>query len=306
MVASLSTSLDDSISRFTLGTAQLGSAYGIANVVGPPSDVEAHRLLDGAWTGGITCFDTARSYGDAEARIGKWMAATGNRPCLISKLPPLDDVGSAAVAIQRHFDASCRALGAAHLDGYLVHRADDLRHPAVRGALRRLRAEGRLRAFGASAYSVAQAGAALDVPDLTLLQVPINLFDRRFVDSAVLAQCRDRSIHVFARSVFLQGCFLMRPQDLPPRLQGMREHLSALAAVASRAGEPVLQLALAAVRDLPGVSSVVVGAETAAQVREIIAAANRPPLPQALADELWQIGRGLPDNLVNPSFWPRP
>lgn len=37
--------------------------------------------------GGIACFDTARNYGEAEHRIGAWLARGGKRPLLISKAP---------------------------------------------------------------------------------------------------------------------------------------------------------------------------------------------------------------------------
>lgn len=58
--------------NLSLGTAQLGLHYGIANYHGPLTDVEAWRLLDAAWGCGIRHLDTAPIYGKAEERINQW------------------------------------------------------------------------------------------------------------------------------------------------------------------------------------------------------------------------------------------
>src|SRR5690348_4569556 len=99
------------ISRLTLGTVQLGVAYGAANVTGQPSAAEANRILAAAWDGGITCLDTAAEYGEAEARIGAWMATSGHRPIVISKLPRIPDGANPALFVRQHVDRSARSLG---------------------------------------------------------------------------------------------------------------------------------------------------------------------------------------------------
>ena len=55
----------------SLGTAQLGLKYGIANRVGMLSTRQAFEILDAAWRNDIHALDTAPSYGKSEERIGK-------------------------------------------------------------------------------------------------------------------------------------------------------------------------------------------------------------------------------------------
>ena len=61
-----------SSSQFVLGTAQLGSAYGLANKEGKLSPEKAFKVLDEAILRGVRIFDTASGYGDSEEIIGNY------------------------------------------------------------------------------------------------------------------------------------------------------------------------------------------------------------------------------------------
>ncbi len=294
----------DRIGRLTLGTAQLGPSYGIANAVGRLDDRAVGRLLDAAWESGISTLDTARSYGDAEERIGSWCRRTGHRPILVSKFPPLDDGGGAGTAVRRHFEASCEALGTARIDGYLAHRSSDILRPGVAATLAGLVDDGRLGAFGVSIYEPEELEDAFSVPGLGLVQAPVNLLDRRLERSGWLRRCVERGIFVFARSVFLQGLFFLPPDDLPPFLAPARTALSRLAGVAAEAGCDIATLALAAVRDTPGIGSVVIGVDSVPQLAANLAGMRTPALSADVLSALRDLGRGLPRSVIDPRRWP--
>src|SRR5207248_1409179 len=61
-------------SELTLGTAQLGMEYGIANRAGQPSRSLAVRIVREAIAHGVKALDTARSYGEAEDVLGEALA----------------------------------------------------------------------------------------------------------------------------------------------------------------------------------------------------------------------------------------
>ena len=60
-----------------LGTAQLGSDYGIANVHGHPQFEQALEIVSTAWNAGIVLFDTAASYGNGQQVLGKRFESLG-------------------------------------------------------------------------------------------------------------------------------------------------------------------------------------------------------------------------------------
>ena len=102
------------VPRLTLGTAQLGPAYGIANREGRLDDSSADALLSAAWDAGMRWFDTARAYGESEARIGAWCRASGQRPVVITKIaagsPVAEEIDRSAAALGQDGFRSCHGM----------------------------------------------------------------------------------------------------------------------------------------------------------------------------------------------------
>lgn len=291
------------ISPITLGTAQLGQAYGVANRTGMPGDADANAVLDAAWNGGVHTFDTARVYGQAEARIGAWVASSRHRPYVITKAPKLDGDVNIPDTVQHSVSSSMKALNLDFIDGLMMHSAQDIFRPGVLDSLEKLKTDGVIGGFGISAYAPEDVDKALTVPSLSLVQAPFNLFDRRMETSGVLDRCMAAGVTVFARSLFLQGLFFLNPETLPDYLSAAAEPLRQLRAYADDLGRSVAEVALVAVRDTPGVASLVVGAECADQVKDTLAISKAAPLSGAERKAVFHIGDGLPERIYHPGLW---
>ena len=61
---------NEGVSRFVLGTAQLGMKYGICNSHGQPDEQECLSIVETAWNSGIRFFDTAQAYQESEKVLG--------------------------------------------------------------------------------------------------------------------------------------------------------------------------------------------------------------------------------------------
>ena len=85
-------------SILALGTATFGIPYGVANPATVPSGAAVESMLDRAWAAGISAFDTAPVYGEAEQRLGTWLKRRGLSPHVITKLPALTGVADSSVA----------------------------------------------------------------------------------------------------------------------------------------------------------------------------------------------------------------
>lgn len=120
------------------------------------------RLLDAFFEAGGNCVDTALVYsgGESERVIGQWVKARGvrDRIIVITKgAHPLRD-GKPRVrpdAIRHDLSISLERLGVESIDLYLLHR-DDPGVPVdeIVDCLHRLRAEGKIQAYGGSNWSV--------------------------------------------------------------------------------------------------------------------------------------------------------
>lgn len=293
----------DNISRLTLGTAQLGMPYGIVNSVGDIGVEGAVALLDAAWESGITCFDTARVYGEAETRIGAWIAKRQNKPIIVSKIPALNGTDDIA-AIDESFARSTSALGLLKIDGLLCHRASDLSRPSVRNSLEKLVSNGRIHRFGASVYSPDQLFKALEIDTIGIVQLPLSIANARFLDQGAISAAAARGVLVFARSVYLQGLLLTIPKSLPGSFEPLAGPIRQLHDLARMANINVATLALSAVNAVPGLHSIVVGAESKAQLAGTLAALNETAPRTALIDEAWSLFKNVPLELADPTRWP--
>jgi aryl-alcohol dehydrogenase-like predicted oxidoreductase len=294
-----------SLPPLTLGTAQIGLDYGIANRIGRPDDRAADAIMDAAWGSGLTCFDTARAYGDAEARIGGWMARRKTRPLLITKVAALEAVGEGGLAEAVHvsFGESRRALGVERIDGLLLHAAADLDRRGVVDALRGLEDDEAIGAFGVSVYRAEEIDRALRCDGLSLIQAPLSAFNQAAASSGALGRCAEAGVVVLARSVFVQGLLFLDAKALPGHLAGLAGALDEMRALAHDAGLTIAQLALAAVRGLPAVGSIVVGADQAAHVEALAAAIEMPVPAPRIVNAVRALAGRIDPRLVDPTTW---
>ena len=79
---------------------------------------------------------------------------------------------------------------------------------------------------------------------------------------------RQAGIFVFIRSVFLKGLLLTDPDHLPADLRDAAGPLKRLSFLAARANMSIAEAAFSYVHHQEGVGSLVIGADTARQLRE--------------------------------------
>ena len=72
-----------------------------------------------------------------------------------------------------------------------------------------LKEEGIVKKIGCSIYSPDELNFILNSLDVDIIQAPLNLLDRRLIDSGWLSKLKSYGIEVHTRSSFLQGLLLM-------------------------------------------------------------------------------------------------
>jgi aryl-alcohol dehydrogenase-like predicted oxidoreductase len=284
------------VSAMSLGTVQLGMNYGIANTEGKPDRTKSHAILRAALEQGITALDTARGYGEAEDVLGSFLAAvpeaagkTFITTKLASGLPPGAAAAEVEAVLYRSVETSLSKLGMEKVNCLLLHNAADMTvHGRVTaGVLRSLVKEGRTGMAGVSVYQPEEAVAMLEEDVYQAIQIPMNVFDQRFLYSGALEALRKKGVKIFVRSVFFQGLFFLDPDTVtdPDLVSYAVPHIRTLRRLAEKAGMSVAQFAVAFIRDLPGITSLVLGADNPGQVIENSALFETPPLDESLLRE---------------------
>jgi aryl-alcohol dehydrogenase-like predicted oxidoreductase len=257
------------VSALSMGTVALGVPYGIDDGSAPPSRARSIALIQSAFDSGITLFDTAPNYGDAEALVGD---ALKNHPeaLIASKVSIPKDVpegSSRTVAITQSFDRSRRMLQRDVIDIIQVHNLTEAQASAsdIADGLLALKHQGWVRAIGASVYTEEEAIAAIESGWVEVLQVAYNLLDQRMTNR-VFSMAHDKGIGVLTRSAYLKGALTPRVRLLPASMNSLRKAVEQLSGDMDIALEDMPAAALAFCLGEPYISSVLIGPSTQSEL----------------------------------------
>jgi aryl-alcohol dehydrogenase-like predicted oxidoreductase len=311
--------LDREVSAVGLGTWQLGADWGS---VAPAA---AQATLDAAVDAGVTFFDTADVYGDgrseqfcAELRrrhAGVFVATKMGRR--VEQLPENYNREN----LLEWNDRSRANLGVEQLDLVQLHCPPDevYENDGVFEALDEMVGARRIRAYGVSVETCAQALSAIARPHVATVQIILNCFRLKPLEE-VLPAAREAGVGIIARvplaSGLLSGGYDENTTFAPDDHRNYNRHGESFDVGETFAGVPyevglqaarelaelvdpgvtLAQFALRWVIDQPGVSTVIPGARNPEQVRGNAASACLPPLRE---DQLERV-RDVYDRLVRP------
>jgi diketogulonate reductase-like aldo/keto reductase len=151
---------------------------------------------------GMRLIDTSGNYGEgrSEELIKRVIAGERDRAFVVSKVEANEVTGD---AMARACEASLARLGTDHLDLYLLHApTPSAEFPEVVAGLERLRAAGKIRAWGVSNFTVSQMDDLFRIPQgdrCATNQVYYNLGGRS-IERDLLPWCERHSMPVMAYS----------------------------------------------------------------------------------------------------------
>jgi aryl-alcohol dehydrogenase-like predicted oxidoreductase len=304
-----------SVSTISFGAWAIGSAWG------PVDDNESLKALHAAIDAGVNFIDTADVYGDGHserliARLKKerprdqiWVATKAGR-----RLPAQTPEGYTRENLTAWIDRSLQNLGTDTLDLLQLHCP----HPAVYerpdvfGILDDLQAAGKIRHYGVSVETVAEAQKAIRYPNVQTVQIIFNMFRMKPAET-FFADARARQVGILARVPLASGLLtgkLRRDStfaaddhrafnregqafDKGETFSGV-PYAVALEAVESLrtlapAGTTLTQFALRWILMWDAVTCAIPGAKTPAQARENISAADLPAVGADVMSAVAQI-----------------
>jgi D-threo-aldose 1-dehydrogenase len=310
------------LTELGFGGAQLGNLYSAV------SDEVAGETVRAAWDAGVRYFDTAPHYGLglSERRLGASLRSYPRDELVVSTkvgrlLEPTDpgdtqDAEGFVVpathrrvwdfrrdGVLRSIEASLERLALDRIDLVLIHDPDDHAREALSEAapaLSQLRSEGVIRGYGAGmnqAPMLARFVRETDV-DVVMLAGRFTLLDQTAGED-LLPVALERGVGVINAGVFNSG-LLSRPRPRPDARYdygtvppAVLERATRIARVCEQFGVDLPTAAVSFARRHPAVASVVVGLQTPAHVRDLVARWERP-VPEALWVALTDLGLVAP------------
>ena len=297
------------VSPIILGCGNFGGIGSAPEFFGQgESEEEAFRIMDAAWSLGITMFDSADAYGGgrSETTIGNWMRSRGRRPLLTTKtFNPMDegkDHGLSRARMTRQIESSLERLGVEQVDLFLAHEFDpDTPIEETVATFTGLTEAGLIRSWGVSNFDADQLRSLLKIGQPAAVQNSYSLLERGD-EAEVLGLCLELGIAYTPFSPLAGGWLTgkYRRGEVAPAgsrmalRPGPYEHLrnertfdtlDRFAQIAARRGTDVSTLAIAWLLAQPAVTAVVVGPRRPEHLEPALRAVDAP-LSKAEADEL--------------------
>jgi aryl-alcohol dehydrogenase-like predicted oxidoreductase len=272
-----------------------------------PDEAASLRLVQAALDGGCNFFDTAPGYGEGASERLLGLALRGRRDaaviCTKFGHTPEGESDFSAGSLRPALEASLRRLQTDHVEVLLLHNPPPALLDAAQAGdlyaeLAALKAEGKLRVFGASVDWAGELGALCRCTPSGAAEVLFNAFHQE--PRRAFAESETAGLGLIAK-VPLDSGWLSGKYDERSRFAGIRARWTP-EVVARRATlvrelrallPPGLSLAHAALRFVLAhreIAAVIPGAKDVAQLEHNLAAAAAPLAPWVVAaiHDLWR------------------
>lgn len=299
--------MEDAIMELCLGTVQNGMRYGINNQINrQPTWEESFEIFNEAFASGITMFDTARAYGEAELVLGKWIKEKGIGDSLkiVSKLRPnVIDNDDVRGTVEKEILDSLNRLGIEKLNGYLLHTPEYIYRNDIIDAMQYCKKMGYTDNIGVSIYNLEEGYAAVDTDVIDYIQMPYSILDQRGIKSGLLKACKDKGITVFARSAFLQGLLMMECRKIPDHMKNSVKYIERVNHIIEQHGADLLSTILHFIKQENVIDYLVFGVETLDQIKEDIKIFNSEYSNKKCIEDLKEAITDIEESVIIPSLW---
>jgi myo-inositol catabolism protein IolS len=313
---------DISVSALAMG------CWGLAGDAtwGPQDQAQSTATIRAALDAGVNFFDTAEGYGggDSEMVLGQALAGRRHEAVIATKVSRASLSGSGVI---QACERSLWRLQTDYIDLYQIHwpsRTVPLDESLE--ALERLREQGKIRAAGVCNFGVQDLSELLKITGVETNQLPYSLLWRAIEDE-IKPKCVEAGLGILCYSSLAQGLLTGKfasPDEVPEGrtrtrfFSAKRPHarhgeagceaetfaaIERIRHICSALGQPMTLVALAWLLHQEGVSSVIAGARSPAQIQETVQSTDLE-LPAELVDELRQATDDLKQKLgPNPDMW---
>jgi aryl-alcohol dehydrogenase-like predicted oxidoreductase len=306
------------VSEISLGTWAFGGDWGTVG------EDDAYAALNRAVDLGVNFLDTADVYGDgrSEKLIGRLLRDRPNDEILVAtkagrRLDPHTPEGYDFENLSGFAERSLNNLGVEALDLLQLHcpPSEVYRQDSTFETLDRLQEAGKVRNYGVSVEKVEEARMALDYPGVATVQIIFNIFRQKPAEE-FFPLAEERNVGILARVPLASGLLSgkMRADrvfteddhrnfnregqafDRGETFSGVDFETGLIAAEELKElvpeGNTLAQFALRWILMHAAVSCAIPGGKNPSQVEDNVAAAEMPPLSNAVMDRVREIYDG--------------
>lgn len=259
-------------------------------VWGEQDDDESVATVHAALAAGINFFDTAEGYenGHSERVLGRGLRGRRHEAIIATKVSAAH---LAKAEVIKACEQSLTNLQTDYIDLYQIHWPNwQVPLSETVEALQQLKQQGKVRAIGVSNFGVQDLSEMVTLSECTTDQLPYSLL-WRVIEREIQPLCLQKQVGLICYSPLMQGLLTGRyatADEVPPGLARIRlyagsrpmaQHgepgceaevftaLQEVRRIADDLGQPMATVALAWVKQQPGVTAFLVGARSPAELQ---------------------------------------
>ena len=254
--------------KIILGTANAGSKYSL-NQTEKNNEKNFLKILGFAKKNNIKIIDTASKYQKAEKILGQ---KKFNNFKVITKVSNIKNRDLKKFFFDQVLQSK-KKLKVKKIYGLLIHDINFFRKQntkQISKILLEMKQKGLVRKIGFSVYHPSDVDFILKFIKPDIIQLPLSLFDRRFVISRKIKKLSSLGIKVHVRSIFLRGLLLANHNKIPKKLKIFISNLNKLNSWCKKHKITKLQSTINYVKKFKDIDAVIVGVDNVDQLRKIL------------------------------------
>lgn len=290
--------------KIGLGTVQFGLNYGINNTAGQVNKDAARNIVNEYYKAvKPPVFDTAAAYGNSEEVLGEIFKELNihSNSLIISKF---SKKVTTAAQLKASFQNTIDKLQVKQLYAFMAHDANTvIEHPEIYSELIGYKKNGYIQKTGVSVYYPEQVQWFISHKiRLDIIQIPYNIFDRRF--EPFLEQFKNEGIEIHTRSAFLQGLFFKNINSLPSHFDLVKNKIGDLQNIAKSINLSLNKLLLIFCLHQKFIDKVIIGVDSEEHLHDNMITENDINKFNKIAAKI-DFKEPVNDEIILPFNWPK-
>ena len=144
----------------------------------------------------------------------------------------------------------------------------------IYNTLQHLKSKKIIKKIGVSIYDYKFLKKILKNYQIDLVQAPLNVLDKRLIETGWLKKLKKQKVEVHARSLFLQGILLLKSEKLPKKLNKLKNTWKKLEEWQKNNNKNPLEMNLSLVKKYKLIDGFIIGFDSTEQFIEFLKLKN--------------------------------
>ena len=249
------------MNKVVIGTAQFGLNYGINNKIGRISQKKVNEIIKFCIKNKIYIFDTSQNYGDSETKIGNFF--------IKKKFKKLKIITKISSNNYKSLDTSVKKLRQVPY-AVLFHNFKDYLKKSFRRKIFKECSKLGIKKIGVSVYHDDDINKVINSNNINIIQLPLNLIDRHFLENKTLDKLKRKKIEIHIRSIFIQGLLFMNKKKIKKDFPDLEKNLEIIDLIANQNKISINELCFRWAYSIKKVDKIVIGIDNLNQLKNNI------------------------------------